>query len=210
VNLAAGAILAGLGIVVVLAVWPAAKDTPPSAAPATRAQTPTVEPAARDVTPPGIVPGPTVEGPLTRLEVAAAPPPPARWHRFFRPLIIEAGLFEAKGKSIRLSGLQALPADALCTSNDGAEWPCGRAALNELRRLIRGRAIECNFSSGEAEKVLVVPCRVAKTDLAVWLAAQGWARASSEASSEIRDAARAAACTKRGIWRDQVAEEPCA
>ncbi len=210
-NIAIGAILAGLGILVAIAVWPA-RDAPPSAALAIQADPPvaTVTPASRDVTPPGIVPGPVVEGPLTRLEVPAPPPSPPRWHRFFRPLIVEAGLFNAKGRSIRLSGLEPLHADAKCTGNGGSEWSCGHAALMELRRLVRSRAIECNFSAGMTDSVLVVPCRVAATDLALWLAEQGWARPAADASPEIHAATRAARCAGRGIWRDQTAAEPCA
>jgi endonuclease YncB( thermonuclease family) len=209
VNIAAGAIIAGLSVLVALAVWPAANEAPPTSTEASVEPPVTVTSATRNVTPPGIVPGPAVEGPLTRLHVPAPPPPPPRWHRFFRPLIAEAGLFEVKGKSIRLRGLEALPVDAKCAGIGGAEWSCGRAALIELRRLIRGRAIECNFSSGDAEKFLIVPCRVAITDIALWLADRGWARAATNAPPEIREAAHAAECAGLGIWRDRAARGSC-
>jgi endonuclease YncB( thermonuclease family) len=190
-------------------MWPAAK-APPAIAPAAPAEVAQmVEPAARDVTPPGIVPGPAVEGPLARLEVPPPLPPPPRWHRFFRPLIVEAGLFEAKGKFIRLRGIEPLPADAQCIDGDGMEWPCGRTALMELRRLVRGRAIECNFSSGATDNPLLVFCRVATTDLALWLADRGWARPEADAPPEIRAAANAAHCAGRGVWRDYAATGPC-
>lgn len=210
-NVAAGAIIAGIGVLVALAVWHMPKETS-SAALAVHAEPPaaTVTPAARDVTPPGFVPGPAVEGPLTRLAVPAPPPPPPRWHRFFRPLIVEAGLFEVKGRPIRLDGLAALPADAQCVDDRGSKWPCGHAALMELRRLVRGRAIECNFSMGATNRPLMVPCRVATTDIALWLAEQGWARPSAGASAEIRAATRSAQCAGRGIWRNRSAQEPCA
>lgn len=209
-NIAAGAIIAGLGVLVAMALWPVPEETPLATLSA-RADPPaaTVTPAARDVTPPGIVPGPAVDGPLTRLEVPAPPPPPARWHRFFRPLIVEPGLFKVRGRSIRLQGLEPLPADARCTQDGGSEWPCGRAALRELRRLVRSRAIECNFSSGDADQNLVVPCRVASTDLALWMAEQGWARPALEAGPEIRAAVRGAQCAQRGIWRNYHPTEPC-
>jgi endonuclease YncB( thermonuclease family) len=119
-------------------------------------------------------------------------------------------LFEAKGKFIRLRGIEPLPADAQCIDGDGMEWPCRRTALMELRRLVRGRAIECSFSAGTTETHLVAPCRIASTDLASWLAEQGWARPAADASPEIHAAARAARCAGRGIWRNQAAEEPCA
>lgn len=209
-NLAAGAIVAGMGVLVAIAVWPVSERTP---APAfdLHADRPAeiVAPAARDVTPPGIVPGPAVEGPLTRLEVSAPPPPPPRWHRFFRPLIVEAGLFKVDGRSIRLLGLERLPADALCADDGGSEWSCGRTALMELRRLVRGRAIECNFSTGATGAPLVAPCRVATTDIALWLADRGWARPEADASPEIRAAAHAARCAGRGVWRDYATNEPC-
>jgi endonuclease YncB( thermonuclease family) len=208
-KIAAGAAVAGLGVLVAMALWPAPQHTPSAALPANPPVV-TVAPAARDVTPPGIVPGPAVEGPLTRLAMPAPPPPPPRWHRFFRPLIVEAGLFEVKGRSIRLRGLDRLPADTRCVDDRGSEWPCGRTALMELRRLVRGRAIECSFSSGGAEDVLVVPCRVASTDLALWMAEHGWARPAADAAPEIHAAARGAQCAGRGIWRGQAAAEPCA
>ena len=120
--------------------WPSSSPFP------LRAEEPALEVvprATRNVTPPGVTPGPEVDGPLLREALPPPPPEPAKWRRFFLPETTDAATFHAKSLTIRVSGVDPVPVDRVCQRASGEEWPCGRTALFSLRMFLRGRAIEC-------------------------------------------------------------------
>jgi len=160
-----------------------------------------VAPAARDVTPPGVTPGPSSEGPLMREPMPPRPPDPPRWRRFFLPETTNAATFVAGDRTIRIVGVSAPARDATCRQASGAAWPCGRTALHALRMFLRGRAIECFFPHADTAVEITAPCRVGKTDLGLWLLSQGWAKPGQYATDEYRKAADGARCARRGLWR---------
>src|SRR5690606_31300187 len=164
---------------------------------------------SRDVTPPGVTPGPRGDGPLTREPVPPRPPDPPRWRRFFLPRTIDAATFIVGERHIRVSGVAAPAADAECQGSEGAVWPCGRTALHALRMFLRGRAIECFFPPADAVADVIAPCRAGKTDLGLWLLAQGWAKPGAYATDAYRAAAETARCAGRGLWRGLAADASC-
>ncbi len=167
----------------------------------------TVAPAVRDVTAPGITPGPSGNGPLVREAVPAPPPEPPRWRRYFLPATVDAGTFVIDGRlTIRVSGVAPPAVDHTCTFAGGEAWPCGRTALHALRMFLRGRAIECLFPYADALAEVTAPCRVGATDLGAWLLSSGWAEPDELATDAYRAAALAARCAKLGLWRG--AERP--
>jgi endonuclease YncB( thermonuclease family) len=167
-------------------------------------------PPARDVTPPGVTPGPKVDGPVERIPAPPTPPPEARWWRFFLPATSDAATFAVDGKqTIRVAGVEPPPVDATCPLADGTKWPCGRTALYSLRRFLHGRAIECYFPRIDGVGDITAPCRVGPTDIGLWLLSQGWARPDDLATDEYRGAAKAAVCDQRGIWRGQEPTNDC-
>ena len=160
-----------------------------------------VDREVRDVTPRGVTLGPRVAGPLVRIPPPPALPKPkskpkARTERLFNPVVAAAGAIETASGLIRLDGIEAPAAEAMC-GEGGAAWPCGRAARAALRRFIRGRAIECDVPAWAAAVPETTRCTVGGDDIAGWLAAQGWAAAESGPYRAAADAARAA---KRGLW----------
>ncbi len=168
-----------------------------------------VQPADRNVTPPGMTPGPTVEGPLERIAPPPAPPPKPRWNRFFLPETADSATFRTDGKTIHIAGVEPPPVDATCPLADGAPWPCGRTALYSLRRFLHGRAVECYFPQEDGVTEITAPCRVGTSDIGLWLLAQGWARPDDLATDAYRAAASEALCTGRGIWRGQAPPADC-
>jgi len=160
-----------------------------------------VAPATRDVTPPGVTPGPAGEGPLVRKPTPPPPPDPPRWRKFFLPKTSDASTLHVDKRTIRISGVDAPAADAICHRTDGSEWPCGRAALYAFRMFIGGRAVECYFPGIEDAVDITAPCRIGKTDLGLWLAQQGWVTPSDLATDDYRKAAEDARCAERGLWR---------
>jgi endonuclease YncB( thermonuclease family) len=168
-----------------------------------------VPPAARDVTPPGITPGPPSEGPLLREPVPPPPPDPPRWRRFFLPQTTDAATFKVQGRTIRIAGVTVPTRDEVCRGAEGGEWPCGRTALHSLRMFLRGRAIECFYPHADTAVEITAPCRVGETDLGLWLLDQGWAKPGQYATDEYKAASAAAHCKERGLWRGQPAPEGC-
>jgi endonuclease YncB( thermonuclease family) len=168
-----------------------------------------VAPAARDVTPPGITPGPSGEGPLVREPMPPAPPEPPRWRRFFLPKTTDAATFKAENRTIRIAGVKASAPDATCRQADGVDWPCGRTALYALRMFLRGRAIECFYPHADTAIEITAPCRVGATDLGLWLLSQGWAKPGDYATEEYKAAAVDGRCARRGLWRGTKPDPSC-
>lgn len=187
----------------------AATMEPPEAARATRrpvGQPPRpgeiVPRASRDVTPPGMTRGPVVTGPLVRIPGLQKPteerPPKPRLERLFKPVVDSAGSLTTSAGRLSIEGIQAPQLDATC-GEQPRSWPCGRLARAELRRFIRGRAIECQVPRGAESLPETVRCTVAGADIGEWLVRQGWARPAGEAYAE---AAREAEAERRGLWGD--------
>jgi endonuclease YncB( thermonuclease family) len=168
-----------------------------------------VPPPSRDVTPPGMTPGPTFEGPLIREAVPPPPPDPPRWHRYFLPETTDAATFAVDRRTIKLAGVKPPPVDQTCRFASGEDWPCGRTALFSLRMFLRGRAIDCFFVTGDPADPLIAPCRVGKTDLGLWLLEQGWAKPTTDASDEYAQTAKQARCGGKGMWRETEAPSDC-
>ncbi len=166
-------------------------------------------PPARDVTPPNVTPGPRVDGPLERIPAPPVPPPDPRWWRFFLPVTTNAATFKSDDKVIRIAGVDAPPIDATCPAEGGDPWPCGRTALHSLRMYLHGRAIECYFPRTDGVVDITAPCRVGQSDIGLWLLTEGWARPNDLATADYRDAASAAVCARRGIWRDEAPPADC-
>ncbi|MEJ0011977.1 MAG: thermonuclease family protein [Bauldia sp.] len=168
-----------------------------------------VAPAIRNVTPPGMTPGPTVDGPLIREAVPPRPPDPPRWRRYFLPATTDAATFVIDTLVIHIAGVAPPAAEATCTLADGTPWPCGRVALFSFRRFLHGRAVECLLPYIEGAADVTAPCRIVKTDLALWLLQQGWAKPSDLATAEYRAASAQAHCAGIGLWRDTPKPEFC-
>ncbi|HEX2256488.1 MAG TPA: hypothetical protein VHG92_07275 [Afifellaceae bacterium] len=159
-----------------------------------------VPPASRDVTPPGFTPGPPITGPLVRVpspvprKPRAKPPP--RTLRLVNPEIASAGILLTSAGRVAIAGIAAPAVEETCGSGDLA-WTCGVVARAELRRLIRGRAIECQVPFGASELPQMTACTVAGRDLGEWLVRQGWALPTGTAYAREAEEAKAA---RRGLW----------
>jgi endonuclease YncB( thermonuclease family) len=179
-----------------------------------RAEAPEVEfvpRATRNVTPPGVTPGPEVDGPLFR----DVPPPeeikpePAKWRRFALPETTDTATLHARNLTIRISGVDPVPVERTCRLADGEEWPCGRTGLVSFRRFLGGRAVECYFPPVVEATEIIAPCRVGRIDLGEWLLRQGWGTPNDYATDDYREAALAGRCERLGVWRGTAADGTC-
>lgn len=199
------------------AAWLRAAQITPSAAPAVAsAPEPEPEPVpepsepvletlapSRNVTPPETLPWPIPEGPIERLpaRVPPSPPPkPPEPDQLGRIIVADAGTLRAGETEIRLSGIDAPPPGARCTDAGGRDWPCGQAAITELRMLIRGRAVSCDPLPDGANPDTPRRCELSGIDLAEWLLRQGWGEPAPDASGAYRAAHEDAREAGRGAF----------
>jgi len=168
-----------------------------------------VPPPSRDVTPPGMTPGPSGSGPLEREPVPPPPPEPPRWHRFELPVTTDAATLVIDNRTIRIAGVKARPRSETCRMADGEDWPCGESALYSLRQFLHGRPVECFLGPQDTGRDLTLACRVGPTDLGLWLLTAGWADPGPEASDQYRHAASVARCARVGLWRGMAEPSDC-
>lgn len=161
--------------------------------------------APDEIVPPAIEQGGLVReaprAPLSELSLALPPKPkmPDDWDgtTLFRPVASAAGLIEAKGFSVAISGVTSVATSETC-SFEGKEWNCGVRARTAFRSFLRSRAVVCDVPPDAERGVIVARCRVGKQDVGEWLVANGWARA--DASGPYAEAAAKAEVEKKGIF----------
>ncbi|WP_348642269.1 thermonuclease family protein [Mesorhizobium sp. B2-4-14] len=139
--------------------------------------------------------------PLSKLALAMPPKPkmPDDWNgtKLFQPVAPAAGLIEAKGYSVAVSGIDVVRQDETCTS-DGKSWPCGIRARTAFRAFLRGRAVVCMVPPEGGRDRVAAECRIGKQDVGQWLVENGWARATK--GGPYVDAGEKARSRKKGIF----------
>lgn len=99
------------------------------------------------------------------------------------------------GERVRLKGIDAPEFDQTCRRG-GAEYRCGAAARDALRRLVSGGGVSCEGWRRDRYGRLLTVCRRGGDDLNARLVAEGWAVAYGAYEAQ-QHAARAA---RRGLW----------
>lgn len=171
------------------------------------------EPQAPETTkaaPGDVVPLPAEQGgllreapraPLSDLSLALPPTPKItdEWDgtTLFQPVASAAGLIEAKGLRVAISGVAKVDAGQSCTF-EGKAWNCGVRARTEFRSFLRSRAVVCDVPADETQGDVVAKCRIGKQDIGEWLAANGWAKA--DAGGPYGDLGKRAEAEKKGIY----------
>ncbi len=168
---------------------------------------------SRAIDPEAIAPPPLAPEDLERVEprpplsdLALAGPPKPRGRRavddwggtkLFQPVASAAGLIEANGYSVAVSGIDIVRQDETC-SEDGKSWACGIRARTAFRSFLRGRAVACKVPPEADRALIAAECRIGRLDVGQWLVENGWARATAGGPYvEAGDKARA---DKKGIF----------
>jgi len=168
---------------------------------------------SRTIDPQEVAPPPLAPEELKRVEprpplsdlALAGPPKPRRsravddWGgtKLFQPVASAAGLIEANGYSVAVSGIDIVKEDETC-SDDGESWACGVRARTAFRSFLRGRAVACKVPPEADRNLIAAECRIGKLDVGQWLVENGWARATAGGPYvEAGDKARA---DKKGIF----------
>ena len=102
--------------------------------------------------------------------------------------------------SIRLFGIDAPEFDQQCTRS-GTSWQCGKAAAEQLAKLVTGREIRCTPTGTDTFGRTLARCStVLGTDVNRTMVASGYAVAFRKYSTDYTSAEDAARSAKRGLW----------
>ena len=184
-------------------VNPPRKPAIPATAPA--AQTPAAMPEALTVPPPDQAPPLADEGReaerLAAIDGKGTASPP-KTELYYRVTVKDGGTLDAGGVIIKLAGIKAREADAVCKDSKGRVWPCGAAARTALMKLVRNRAVSCELPAGGEQSAFTTRCTVGGTDLSTWMVGQGWAEPHKAAEAALAETAREARAARLGLWRE--------
>lgn len=142
--------------------------------------------------------------PLSDLALAGPPKPP-KWKKpgdwngtkLYQPVATAAGLIEAKGYAVAITGVDVVNADETC-GDEGKTWACGVRARTAFRSFLRGRAVACTVPPEGGRDTISADCHIGNLDVGQWLVENGWARAAEGGPYvEAENKARAA---KKGIF----------
>jgi endonuclease YncB( thermonuclease family) len=111
--------------------------------------------------------------------------------------VIDGDSLQRDDTEIRLAGIDAPEYRQSCKDEAGEDWPCGRIAAQELRKLVGGRDVACTALDTDRYGRLVAFCIAGSTNLNEGMVRQGFAVSFGDffaAEAEARAA-------KRGLWR---------
>lgn len=121
----------------------------------------------------------------------------------------ETGRFTAvDGDSLRKDGqdyrLHAIDAPELfqtCWREDGREYDCGRAARDELRRLMGSATVTCQVLDTDRYGRSVAECTAGSVNLNDAMVRSGWAIAYTRHGQDHAAAEAEARAARRGLWQ---------
>lgn len=139
--------------------------------------------------------------PLSDLALARPPKSkmPDDWNgtKLFQPIATAAGVIQAKGYSVAVSGIDIVRQDETC-ADGGKSWTCGSRARTAFRAFLRGRAVVCAVPPEGGRDLIAAECRVGNQDVGQWLIENGWARAAK--GGPYVEAGEKARTAKKGIF----------
>lgn len=109
--------------------------------------------------------------------------------------IADGDTLTLKSERIRLKGIDAPELHQTCRAA-GQEYACGKAARQELVRLIGGTAVSCTGWERDKYGRLLAFCSAGRTDLNKALVERGWAVSYGAFGAEEAQAKAA----RRGLW----------
>lgn len=129
---------------------------------------------------------------------------PLRTEPFRRAVAVTTGTLKAGEKTVILADIEGIAVDHTCALENGKTWPCGRSGRSALRRLVRGRTINCDVLEDIDENTVRARCRIGKTELGKWVVRHGWALPGEAANTELKMALETARTEERGQWQTRL------
>lgn len=88
--------------------------------------------------------------------------------------VVDGDTIARDGERFRLMGIDAPELSQSC-SREGNDWPCGRQAKTYVQTLLQSGDLDCEGSSRDRYKRLLVRCHIGERDLAGEIVAAGYA-----------------------------------
>lgn len=158
----------------------------------------------RDITPPGVTPGPAITGPLKRVPGISPARPSVRTRQLYRVDVITTSRFSGyhggRRWEVALPNVIGIGPKTMCALPDGGEWPCGLQIIRALRLHLRRSPLQCAFADQAAPNI-ETDCRVRGKDLATRILRRGWAYAALDASAHHRKLERWARQSQFGLFQ---------
>ena len=114
--------------------------------------------------------------------------------------VIDGDTFEMGEYRYRLLNMDAPEMGQTCRKANGADWRCGEAAANALRKLVSSARVACDVDGTDAYGRRLAHCAAGGVDLGGALVEQGLAVAFLRYGDEYLDAEIAAMESRRGMW----------
>lgn len=114
--------------------------------------------------------------------------------------ILDGDTIDLDGARYRINGIDAPESRQTCTSKNGAQWACGKAATKMLRALTHGKKVSCEKLSTDRYGRFIARCKAGKTDMGRAMVESGMAWAYLKYSGEYEGAQRIAQKAKAGVW----------
>ena len=123
-----------------------------------------------------------------------------------KPKIIDGDTIHINEKKIRMHGIDAPEKNQKCIFQK-AEWPCGKQATIELKKLINNQTIRCVTNDIDIYNRYVAICSTKIDNLNQIMVKKGWAIAYRYYSNDYIIEEKYARENKLGIWKGKF-EEP--
>jgi endonuclease YncB( thermonuclease family) len=114
-----------------------------------------------------------------------------------------ADTYRVDGRAVQLWGVEAPAANAICYSNSGRPWACGREALAAVTTYLKTRQLRCEYAQRTPD-VIAWSCLTQphNANLADWLVSHGWAKeVPGESYGGYRGSQKRAQDARLGIWK---------
>ena len=124
-----------------------------------------------------------------------------------RATAVAGDALRISGTLVRLKGIEAPESQQSCLKANGRRWPCGSAALDGLKSLLRGKTVACETSSSDEQGRALATCATTDFDVAAEMVRRGYAFAATGFFKSFGAEEEAAKTQKIGLWQGE-AERP--
>lgn len=116
--------------------------------------------------------------------------------------VADGDSFRMDGERYRLQDIDAPELHQMCRDGAGREWPCGRQARDELRKILTRDRVDCQPVTKDRFGRIVATCSAGGRDIGEMMVRNGWATAYKGRgfSSRYVSAENDARAAKRGLW----------
>jgi endonuclease YncB( thermonuclease family) len=115
--------------------------------------------------------------------------------------VIDGDTIDISGQRVRLEGIDAPELGQTCETALGQNWPCGRASVMALKRLIGQKQMSCEQRGQDKYRRVLAVCFVDGRNINEAMVRDGFAWAFVKYSNEFASAELTARAAKSGVWQ---------